>query len=246
MAKMFEALKLIYSGKDIINRQICLFSVCGTAGLINGYLALAHRNINELTQLYKVFFALLILLFSLFFIGYETMFLHTRELPDINFETFMIALKKVPFMIFLIYIPVILTSIFTKYQYLAFCTETILSIPLTMLQGGFSYNFENTEAIKFFKKFTVKDYFLLLIKRIWIVLSAYAVTLSAVFLLFFIAGIVIAIYYHGDISTISFTISASQFAISKLANYITAILLLYTTSIGILIWNYELIKTYEN
>ena len=36
MARMLEAVKNLYKGSDVINRQICLFSVCGILGLIIG------------------------------------------------------------------------------------------------------------------------------------------------------------------------------------------------------------------
>ena len=102
MAKMFEALNILYTGKDAINRQICLFSICGIIGLLNGYLALGEQNLNEVLLWQKILFGILILIFGLFLIGYETVFMHTRELPDINFDIFKIGIKKIPFIIFLI------------------------------------------------------------------------------------------------------------------------------------------------
>ena len=67
-----------------------------------------------------------------------------------------------------------------------------------------------------------------------------------IFIIFFIIGIVLAIYFKGDINTITLTISAQQTAVAKLSNYITSILLIYTLSIGVLVWDYEMLKTYES
>lgn len=114
-----------------------------------------------------------------------------------------------------------------------------------MIQAGFSYNFETADCFKLFYRFKIKDYFILLIKRLWIVIAAYAVTLFAIFFIFFIIGLAVALLYKGDVNSISLAISAHQTQIAKLSNYITAILLVYTLTIGVLVWDYELIKTYE-
>lgn len=246
MAKMREALNYLYKGQNALQRQICLFSLCGIAGLINGYMALVEQYYNDADIYLKITFAILIIFFSFFLIGFETEFLHTRRIPDVDMNTFKTAARKIPFLIFLVGIPLCLVSMFSKYQYLAFCVETLLAIPLTMIQSGFSYNFKNADAFKLFYKFNVKDYFILLIKRLWVVIAAYAVTLLIVFVIFFIVGLTIAIIYKGEINSISLTLSSQQTQIAKLSNYITAILLVYTLTIGVLVWDYELIKTYED
>ncbi len=245
MAKMREALACLYKGENALPRQICLFSICGVAGLINGYMSLVEQYYNDANIYLKIGLAVLIILFSFFIVGFETEFLHTRKIPDSDMNIFKIAAKKIPFIIFLICIPLYMISIFSKYQYLAFCIETLLAIPLTMMQAGFSYNFENADAFKLFHKFNVKDYFMLLIKRLWVVIAAYAITLFAVFVIFFITGLTIALFFKGDINSITLALSAQQTQLAKLSNYITAILLIYTLAIGILVWDYELIKTYE-
>lgn len=246
MAKMFEALNILYTGKDAINRQICLFSICGIIGLLNGYLALGEQNLNEVLLWQKILFGILILIFGLFLIGYETVFMHTRELPDINFDIFKIGIKKIPFIIFLIGIPFVLVSLFTKYQYTAFCIETLIAIPLTMIQAGFSYNYQENEISQLFKKYTVKDYFVLLVERLWIVIASYVITFFILFVIFFIGGTIIAIMFKGDVSTISFTVSSQQTVIAKLSNYVTAILLTYILAIGVLVWDYEVVKINDN
>ena len=245
MAKMREALGYLYKGQNAISRQICLFSICGLAGLINGYMALVEQFYNEASIYLKIVFALLIILFGFFIVGFETEFLHTRKIPDTDLNVLKTAAKKIPFIIFLIGIPLALISMFTKYQYFAFCIETLLAIPLTIVQAGFSYNFETADSFKLFYKFKIKDYFILLIKRLWIVIAAYAVTLFAIFFIFFIIVLAVALLYKGDVNSISLAISAHQTQIAKLSNYITAILLVYTLTIGVLVWDYELIKTYE-
>ena len=115
-----------------------------------------------------------------------------------------------------------------------------------MLQAGFSYNYRNNDAGILFRKFRVKEYFMLLIKRLWVVIVSHIVTFVFIFIIFFIIGIVLAIYFKGDINTITLTISAQQTAVAKLSNYITSILLIYTLSIGVLVWDYEMLKTYES
>ena len=208
-------------------------------------MALVEQYYNDATIYLEIGLALLIILFSFFIVGFETEFLHTRKIPDSDINVLKIAAKKVPFIIFLIMIPLCMISVFSKYQYQAFCIETLLAIPLTMIQAGFSYNFENSDAFKLFHKFNAKDYFMLLIKRLWVVIAAYGITLLAVFVIFFIVGLTVALIYKGDVSTISLALSAKQTQIAKLSNYITAILLVYTLTIGVLVWDYELIKTYE-
>lgn len=245
MAQMLNGLKLFFTGEKAFERQITLFSICGIAGLINGYLSLENQNLTTTSLEEKILFSILLIIFGMFFVGYETIFMHSRELPDITMQSFKIACRKIPFLIFIIGIPFLLASLFTKYQYASFCIETIIAIPLTMLQAGFSYNYNNNEYGLLFNKFRVKEYFYLLIKRLWIVIFSHIITFSLIFIIFFVIGISTVIYFKGDINSVSLLISSQQTAISKLSNYITSILLIYTLSIGVLVWDYELLKTYE-
>ncbi len=245
MARLLEGIKTLYTGKDAINRQICLFSVCGIMGLVNAYLTLGMQNINEVTTIQKTFLGILNLLFGLFFIGYETIFLHSRELPDINLETIKIGLKKVPFAIFLISIPITLLSLFSKSHYASFCADTLLAIPMIMILAGYSYNYKTNEAFQLFNKFCPKEYLILLLERIWVVTMSYMITFSIVFMMFLVAGIIIATVYKGDITTVGLLLSSKQVIIFKLTSYTTVILLTYIMSISILAWDYELITTAE-
>lgn len=245
MAQMLNGLKKLYSVEKAFERHLSLFSICGISGIFSTYIALANQGIIEISNIRKICFLILPIIFTLFFIGYETIFMHTRAIPDIDFNSFKMALKKIPFIIFLTGIPILITSLFTKYQYPAFCIETIIAIPLTMMQAGFSYNYQNSEYNLLFHKFRVKEYFFLLIKRLWIVILSYIATYFLIFAIFFVIGIIIAIYYKGNLSTISLTISSHQITIEKLSNFIASILFTYIVSIGMLTWDYELLKTYE-
>lgn len=245
MAQMLNGLKRLYSGDKAFERQLSLFSICGIAGILSGYLNLTTQGIIETSNIQKFVFTILLIIFGLFFVGYETIFMHSREIPDIGIKSFKVALKKIPFIIFLIGIPILMISLFTKYQYTAFCIETIIAIPLTIMQAGFSYNYDNKEYNLLLNKFRVKEYFLLLIKRLWIVILSYITTYFIIFVIFFVIGIIIAIYYSGNLNTISLTISSQQIAIEKLSNYIASILFTYIVSIGILTWDYEILTTYE-
>lgn len=242
---MFDGLKKLYKGEEAFQRQICLFSICGIAGLINGYIALAEQSINDITLTLKIVFGIILCIFALFLVGYEILFMHEKEIPDINMQSFKLALNKVPFIIFIIGIPCLIMSIFTKYQYHAFCAETIIAIPLTMLQAGFAINYSNKDYKKLFKIFRLKDYLLMLLKRLWIVIICYAITFALIFFIFFILGLVIAVWYKGDANTIGMVISSRQLQLLKISNYLTSILLTYTLATGILIWDYDVIRTYE-
>lgn len=242
---MIEGIKKVFTGKEILPRQISLFSLCGIAGLVNGYFALNSENMAGLSLQVKVLLTAFLILFALFFTGYEVLFMKERELPEIDMRSFKIVLRKVPFIVFIIGIPFILVSLFTKFSTTVFILEALLTIPLTMMLAGFSYNFDNNDAKLLFEKFNMKDYFLLLLKWILVIGVCYAITLALVFLIFLIAGIVIVIMHKADANAVVMLISSQQAAIAKLANYLTGILLVYLLSIGTLVWNFEVIKTYE-
>ena len=54
-----------------------------------------------------------------------------------------------------------------------------------------------------------------------------------------------ALVYKGNLTEIGLVISSGEYAIKAIATYMTGILMVYTLTIGTLIWDYELIKTYE-
>ena len=246
MAKMLEGLKYLYSGVNWKQRQLSLFSICGIAGLLNGFISPAGiEDIIEISIFNKIMITLALILFGLFITGYEIIFMHERRIPDIDMRSFKYAFNKIPFIVFLIGVPFLVVGLFTKYQYLAFCLETLFAIPLTMMQAGFSYDYNNNGAFMLFKKFKIKEYLLLLIKRLWVIIISYIITFALIFLIFFIAGIVIAFSYKGDVSALSLTISSHQTMILKLSNYIMSILLTYILTSAALVWDYELITTGE-
>ena len=70
--------------------------------------------------------------------------------------------------------------------------------------------------------------------------------ITFIFLIFFVIGITAAVSYKWNISALSLAISSQQTTIAKLSNYITSILLIYTLSIGTLVWDYEMLKMYED
>lgn len=246
MTQMINGLKILFSGQNTFFKQVTLFSVCGIAGLLNAYLSLGIiEDINEVTLLQKILLPAILIIFSMFLIGYETIFMHSRQLPEIDFECFKLFIHRVPAIVFLIGIPLYLISLFTKYQYSVFCIETIIAIPLTIMQAGFSYSFDDKDYNKLFKIFKIKDYFFLLLKRLWITISCYIISFLLLFITFFIIGFIASYVYKWDISSLGMLISSQQTVIMKLSTYILLILLTYTTSIGTLVWDYEVVKTAE-
>lgn len=245
MANMIEGLKALYSGDKSLQNQITLFSVCGIVGLFNGFLASEANNFNEVSISLKLFGFTLTVLFAYLFTGFEIQFLRTRKIPDFDTDTFQIMKNIIPFSIFLIGVPLIIATSFTKYQNAAFILEAILAVPLTMLQAGFSYSLDENNSTLLFKSFKFVNYVSLFFKRLWIIILSYITTFIIIFLIFFLLGVVIAFIYKGDVNSIVLTINSQQAAIIKLSNYFTGILLVYILSLGTLVWDYELIKTHE-
>jgi len=243
---MIEGFKKLYSGEKAFSRQLALFSVCGIVGLFNAYISFDKLSFAEVTFMQKCAFEVLWILFAFFLTGYETLFLHERHIPEIDMRSLNLVLSKTLFFVFLISLPLGLTAMFLpQYTGVAFFIELCLAVPLTMLQGGFSYNFQDSDAGMLFAKFGVKEYFVLVFKRLLMIMFAYFSTYFLVFLIFFIAGIVITLMYSGDVNSIGLLISSQQTVIAKLSNFIAGILLIYFLTIGTLVWDYELIKTYE-
>ena len=241
--KMLEGIRKIFGGKEALSRHITLFSLCGIFGLID--VCATVEGINSIGTLSKSLYLLSWFLFSVFIIGYEVMFLHERELPDINFKPFQLFFQK-PLIFFLFFvIPMTLAKIFPDYLRVAFATEMLLAIPLTMIQSGYSYNYNSEEAYKLFDNPSIKHYIVLFFKRLWVFLLAYLLVSFIVFLIFFFYGTVIAIIHSGNMETVGMILSSNQFTITKLSNFITGILLIYFLTISTLVWDYELIKTYE-
>ncbi len=245
MTKMIEALNRLYNVRYAISRQISLFSICGIAGILQGSIILGIKQINDITSIEKILYTLIIMIIAIFLVGYEVQFINERRIPDITFEAFKIALKKTPFIVVLMTLPTILIGLFTQYHYNVFCISTLIAIPASMLLIGFSYNFRNNEAFKLFKKFRVKEYFLILLKELWVIFYSYLISFVLLFIIFFIFGFVMAIIHHTDITSFALSITQHKIAINKLSTYIISILANYTLTIGNLVWMYEIMKTYE-
>lgn len=246
MAKMLEGFKSLYCGKNAFERQIMLFSVCGILGLFSAFIGFEKQGLAEVTQLHKYVYFALWIIFAFFLTGYETLFLHERHIPEIDMRSFKIVFNRILFFVFFVSVPLAVVSFkFPAYTSAAFAVEILLSIPLTMIQAGYSYNFQDSDAGMFFAKLKVKEYFILMLKRLWIICLAYIITFSFVFLLFSVIVLVIAMVYKGDVNTISLAISSQQLVIAKLSSLIAGVVLLYALTVGTLVWDYELIKTFE-
>ena len=241
--KMLEGLKTLYSGKDAFSRQITLFSLCGIFGLIDVYVTV--DGVETISLWGKILYLIGWFVFSIFIVGYEVLFLHERELPDIDFRPFNLFFQK-PLIFFLLFvIPMTFAKIFPDYLRVAFITEMLLAIPLTMIQAGFSYNYNGDEAYKLFENPSMKHYIALFFKRIWVFLLAYIVVSLIVFFIFFVFGVCVAIIHKGDMEAVGMFLSSLQFVIGSLSNFLAGILLIYALTIATLVWDYELIKTYE-
>ncbi len=241
--KMLEGIKRIYSGKESFSRHIALFSLCGILGLID--VCVTVDGVESLGILAKSLYILAWFIFSVFIIGYEVIFLHERELPDIDFRPFQLFFQK-PLIFFLFFVvPMTFAKIFPDYLRVAFATEMLLAIPLTMIQSGFSYNYNSNEAYKLFENPSLKHYISLFFKRLWVFIFAYILVTFVVFIIFFMFGTFLAIVHRGNIESVGIMLSSMQFTITKLSNFLTGILLIYLLTISTLVWDYELIKTYE-
>ena len=239
MSEMIQGLKILY--KKSFERRLTLFSICGIVGLFNGYLNNEQIDSNEITLINKILFCLLFILFTYVYTGLEIQFLRERKFPDLNIETFKIMTNKIPFFVFLFSVPILICNIFTNFSKIAFIIEAILAVPLTIIQSGFSYHLDNNDATMLFKNFKVTQYISLFFKRIWLIVTAYITTGGLVFSIFFIIGIILVSTSDIDI----LTIVSNKTIITKLSNYVSEIILVYTLALATFVWDYELIKTCE-
>ncbi|CCY64003.1 unknown [Clostridium sp. CAG:967] len=249
MSKMLEGIKTIYSGNNVLNKHIQLFSLCGIIGIMAGYLSLVTQGINEIKPLDKGVIIIVQIIWLLFFTGFETIFLHQKSLPEIDMSSFRAALRKIPLIVFAIGLIFLLVTDFNaSYQYFLLSLEIIIGVPLTMFQAGYAQNYKDNDYKKYFQKFRVKEYFFLLIKRIWVIFSCYVTALMTTFFIFVIVGFIMAavnIAKGGDLASVILLITSNQTALAKLSTYISTVLLIYLLSVGVLVWDYELISTYE-
>lgn len=238
-----EGLSRIYKGKDAFSRQLALFSLCGILAILDLYFV--SDGIESMNIIQIVLYSMMWLLFSMYIVGYEVLFLHERELPDLDCRPFKYIIKKPLIYFFLFTIPLIAAKFFPNYVSAAFLTEMLLAVPLTMVQAGYSYNFLEDEAYKFYENSSFKEYAILFLKRLGLFAVSYLIVSFVLFVLFFIFGFVAVIIYHGDVETIRLILSGNQFITEKLSNVFGDIFLMYLLTIATLIWDYELIKTYE-
>ncbi len=236
---MLEGLKKLYKGEDAFQRHVTLFSICGTFGLFEAYVQM-NPGVWE-----NVGLSLYAVLFMFFFCGYETLFLRERELPEVDLRAMKLTLNKVIFIVFLIGIPLYLSKFFPRYSQIAFFIEILLAVPLTSIQAGFSYKFEEQDAFNFIKSFRFTDYLMLILKRLWVIACSYSLVFVAIFVLFFIAGLAIGFVSRGDVADMQLIISSQQDIIFRLSNYLAMIMMVYVLTIGTLVWDYELITTKE-
>lgn len=246
MARMLNAIKIMFSGKGFLDKQLCLFSILGLLGLETGYLALWQENYVEISLLQKILFVAMIAIFELFCVGYEILFLHKRELPEINMEIFHVATKKIPLIVWGISLIFHVLGVFTRYTYFSTCALIILAIPLTIAIAGYSYDFSGEKVADVFKNIKLKDCLMLLLKRIWVVVVGYLFALAIVFVIGVTVGIIFGFQLKGDISAWTMLVSSHQQMIAKLGVFLMAIMLSYSMFCGMLAWDYELIKTYED
>lgn len=164
-------------------------------------------------------------------------------------SSFRAALRKIPLIVFAIGLIFLLVTDFNaSYQYFLLSLEIIIGVPLTMFQAGYAQNYKDNDYKKYFQKFRVKEYFFLLIKRIWVIFSCYVTALMTTFFIFVIVGFIMAavnIAKGGDLASVILLITSNQTALAKLSTYISTVLLIYLLSVGVLVWDYELISTYE-
>lgn len=242
-----EAFKKIYKGENIFSKHLTLFSVCGMLGLFDAYVV--SNGITNLESYEKFFYVIVWVLFSMFFIGYETLFLHDRSLPETDLNSFKIVLNKPLMFVFAVGILLVFAKVFPEYLFIAMLLELFLAVPLTAVQAGFSYNFDSDSVSAYVKNFSLNDYIVLLLKRILIFICAYIFISLVIFIIFFVFGFVVgfgsAFLYKIPIQDISLMVGSFQAVIVKLSNYISSIISVYVFSICSLVWDYELIKTKE-
>lgn len=243
-----EAFKKIYSGDDnSFSRHLALFSICGIIGLFDAYVI--TNGIKSISLYETIGYAFAWIVFSLFFIGYETIFLHDRNIPEVDFNSLKIVFNKPLMLIFAVSLLTLTAKFAPQYLGIAFLAELLLAVPLTAIQAGYSYNYNTDDVLPFVKSFSIGEYFSLLFKRILFFICSYIIVSVIIFIVFFIVGFIIGFtgvaFFGHEISDLVLTAGAFQNIIAKLSNYLAEILFVYILSISCLVWDYELIKTKE-
>ena len=242
-----EAFKKIYSGEDVSSRHLALFSLCGIVGLYDAYIL--NSGIDSIGLYEKIGYASVWILYSIYFVGYETIFLHERKLPEIDTNSFKIVCNKPLMLVVGISILMLIAKFLPEFVGITFILELLLAVPLTAIQAGYSFNYNSDNVLPFVKLFSIGDYIMLMLKRILFFTCAYIFVSTVIFIIFFVVGFIIG--FSGvslhliDASDISMIVSSYQVIITKLSNYISGILFVYVLSIICLVWDYELIKMKE-
>lgn len=239
---MLKGLRTLFAGSKALERHIALFSICGIVGIFQGWIACGAQDILVVSNIQKLVFISLLSVFTFFMTGYEIIFMHDRELPEIDMKSFKIVFNKIPFLVFFITFILFIAGFYKDFTV---SLEIFLAVPLTMLLAGFSYNFSDFEAVRFLKKINIKDYLILSLKGLFILALAFFISFGIIFIIFFIYGIVIAVLFKGNLTSIGMFISSNQLIINKLSNFVLAIILTYLLTLGTLVWNLELLKTFE-
>jgi len=239
-----EGFNRLYSGKDALSRHLTLFSVCGIFAILSVYIS--TDGVETLNIFQAVLYGVLCILFSMYIVGYEVLFLNERELPDVDFRPFKLIIKTPLIYFFLFNFLLVAAKFFPDYIKAAFVTEMLLAVPLTMIQAGYSYNFSEEEAYKLYENSSFKNYAMLFFKRLALFLGAFLFVSFLIFILFFAVGAIVSLFLHGKSEEAVLFFTSNQFIIDKLSNILGNILLIYLLTIVTLVWDYELIKTYEN
>lgn len=239
-----ESLQKVFNGNSNISRQLTLFSICGILGLVDVYVMLnGFSNIGLVKQ---IGYIACWVLFLLYFTGYETLFLQQRELPEIDLKPFKIMCSKTLLAVFAFILAIFVLRLTVVGGKLMLLCDMLLAIPLVAIQAGYSYNFDECDAFKLIKRIDVKDFFILLFKRIGVMTVSYLIALITIITALVGLAIGILIVSKGEPSVLLYSITAQQTVLAKLVVFIAAILLEYVLVNGSLMWDYELIKTLEN
>lgn len=254
-SKLLEGLKKLYTGKDIVNKQIILFSIIGIISICAAYMYLGNTNYITLKS-YIIYVAALINMLWIFYgTGYETKFINNvlnnndnNILPEFNKQPFKIMCALFPMILFAVNSFICIISLASHRQNLIFLISIIFGIILTLFQIGYSQKYSNKDILDTFKVLTVKDYIMTTLKRVWMTFLAYLTSYGIVFVIIMIAGLIVLLtgFSHSKSFTdIMFAAQTSQLALTKLTIYLTTILLNYIILIFNLAWEYDLIENFK-
>lgn len=243
-----EAFQKLYNGEDVFSKHLSLFSLCGIIGLYDAYVL--NSGINSVGLYEKIGYAIVWTLYSIYFVGYETIFLHERSIPEVDLNPLKIVFNKPLLFVVGISILLLTAKFLPQYLGLAFLLELLLAVPLTAIQAGYSYNYNTDDILPFVKSLSMRNYLSLLMKRILFFICAYLFVSTVIFVLFFVFGFIIGFggvtLHLFEVSDVSLMMSSIQSVITKLSNYISGILFVYVLTICCLVWDYELIKEKDN